>query len=223
MKYLVVGNWKCNPTTLKEAKKLFDSVKTRVKGVKGVNVVICPPFVYLSELSGLTLGAQNCFWEDKGVFTGEISVKMLKDLGCKYVIIGHSERRRYFKETCGVVNKKIRAVLSNDLIPVLCIDSISQVRRGLKGIDKKQIEKVIIAYEPIFAIGTGKACSVEKAEKMNLAIKKILGEKAVVLYGGSVNSENAKAFIEKAQFQGLLIGNASLDAKEFSQIVKRLN
>jgi len=223
MKHLVVANWKMNPNSLVGAKRLFNSVKTRVRGLKGVNVVICPPFVYLSELSGLTLGAQNCFWKDKGAFTGEMSAKMLKDLSCKYVIVGHSERRRYLKETCRMANEKIRAVLSNGLIPILCIDNIGQVRRGLKGFSKKEIKKVIVAYEPIFAIGTGKACSIEKAKKINLAIRKILGEKTVVLYGGSVNPENAKAFIEKAQFQGLLIGSASLDAKKFNQIVKSLN
>ncbi len=223
MKYLVVANWKMNPQTLVKAKKLFSIVKKGIGAVKGVEVVVCPPFVYLSKLSGLTLGAQNCFWEDEGAFTGEISPFMLKDIGCKYVIIGHSERRRYFKETCAMANKKLKAVLANNLKPILCIDSINQVKRGLKGISKKEIKKIVIAYEPIFAIGTGKACSISKAKKMNFSIRKILEEEAAILYGGSVNSKNAKDFIEKAQFQGLLIGGASLNPKEFVKIIKKVS
>ena len=223
MKYLVVANWKMNPQTLVKAKKLFSIVKKGIGAVKGVEVVVCPPFVYLSKLSGLTLGAQNCFWEDEGAFTGEISPFMLKDIGCKYVIIGHSERRRYFKETCAMVNKKLKAALTNNLKPILCVDSINQVKRGLKGISKKEIKKIVIAYEPIFAIGTGKACSISKAKKMNFSIRKILEEEAAILYGGSVNSKNAKDFIEKAQFQGLLIGGASLNPKEFVKIIKKVS
>jgi len=227
MKHLIVANWKCNPNNLVKAKKLFGVVKKGIGAVKGVEVVVCPPFVYLSKLFGLTLGAQNCFWKNlpdgRGAFTGEISPFMLKDIGCKYVIIGHSERRRYFKETCAMVNKKLKAALANNLKPILCIDSINQVKRGLKGISKKEIKKIVIAYEPIFAIGTGKACSIARAKKTSLAIKKILGENSIVLYGGSVNSKNAKDFIEKAQFQGLLIGGASLNPKEFVKIIKKVS
>jgi triosephosphate isomerase len=223
MKPLIVANWKMNPQTLVKTKKLFNVAKKEIGAVKGVEVVVCPPVVYLSKLSGLTLGAQNCFWKDKGAFTGEISPFMLKDIGCKYVIIGHSERRRYFKETCAMVNKKLKAALANNLKPILCIDSINQVKRGLKGISKKEIKKIVIAYEPIFAIGTGKACSIAKAKKMNFSIRKILGEEAAILYGGSVNSKNAKDFIEKAQFQGLLIGGASLNPKEFVKIIKKVS
>ncbi len=227
MKHLIVANWKCNPNNLVKAKKLFSVVKKGIGVVKEVEVVVCPPFVYLSKLFGLTLGAQNCFWKNlpagRGAFTGEISPFMLKDIGCKYVIIGHSERRRYFKETCAMVNKKLKAALANNLKPILCIDSINQVKRGLKGISKKEIKKIVIAYEPIFAIGTGKACSINKAKKMNFSIRKILGEQAAILYGGSVNSKNAKDFIKKAQFQGLLIGGASLNPKEFVKIIKKVS
>lgn len=223
MEPLIVANWKCNPDNLVKAKKLFNVVKKGIGAVKGVKVVVCPPFVYLSKLSVLTLGAQNCFWEDEGAFTGEISSFMLKNIGCKYVIIGHSERRRYFKETCVMVNKKLRAALANNLKPILCVDSINQVKRGLRGISKKEIKKIVIAYEPIFAIGTGKACSISKAKEMNFSIRKILGEKAVILYGGSVNPKNAKDFIEKAQFQGLLIGGASLNPKGFVKIIKKVS
>ncbi len=220
---LIVANWKCNPNSLAEAKKLFNLIEKGIKNIKNVEVVICPPFIYLFQLSGLTLGAQNCFWENKGAFTGEISPLMLKNIGCKYVIIGHSERRRYFKETCIMVNKKLKAVLANNLKPILCIDNINQVKRALKGISKKEVKKIVIAYEPIFAIGTGKVCSISKAKKMNFSIKKILGETAAILYGGSVNSKNAKDFIEKAEFQGLLIGKASLNPKEFVKIIKKVS
>ncbi len=221
-----------NPQTLAEAKRLFNSVKKGIKNIKNIEVVICPPFVYLSILGasasakgygGLAIGSQNCFWEKEGAFTGEISAFMLKDIGCKYVIIGHSERRRYFKETCAIVNKKLKAALTNNLKPILCIDSINQVKRGLKGISKKEIKKIIIAYEPIFAIGTGKACSISKAKKMNFSIRKILGKSSIILYGGSVNPKNAKDFIMKAGFQGLLIGGASLNHKEFIEIIKKVS
>ncbi len=232
MKPLIIANWKMNPQTLTNAKKLFNVVKKGVKNIKNVEVIICPPFIYLPTLrasafakgyGGLALGSQNCFWEDEGAFTGEISSFMLKNIGCKYVIVGHSERRRYFKETCVMVNKKLRAALANNLKPILCVDSINQVKRGLKGISKKEIKKIVIAYEPIFAIGTGKACSISKAKEMNFSIRKILGETATILYGGSVNPKNAKDFIEKAQFQGLLIGGASLNPKEFVKIIKKVS
>jgi len=225
-KSLITGNWKSNPASLKEAENLFNSIKKGIKNIKNTEVVICPPFVYISNFkseSFLKLGAQNVFWENGGAFTGEISSKMLKDLGCEYVILGHSERRKYLKETCSIVNKKIKIVLSNNLIPILCVDNIGQIRRGLKGVARKEIKKVIIAYEPTFAIGTGRACSLEKARKMNSSIRKIVGEKSIVFYGGSVNSKNARDYINKARFQGLLIGGSSLNAKEFVKIVQSVD
>lgn len=232
MKPLIVANWKCSPVTLREAKRLFDSIKKGVRDVKNVEVVICPPFVYLPILGassfarqrasygGLALGSQNCFWEEKGAFTGEVSPVMLKDLGCEYVIIGHSERRKYFSETDSMVNKKIKIALKNDLNPILCIDKISQIKKGIKGIPKGEVKKVIVAYEPLWAIGTGMACGFKEAKKFNFSIRKILGGKNSVLYGGSVNSQNAKAYIKEAGFQGLLVGGISLKAKEFVKVVK---
>ncbi len=242
MKPLIVANWKCNPTTLKGAKQLFDLVKKGVKNFKNAEVVICPPFPYLSMIgmasrSGVKLSGQDVFWEEKGAYTGEISPKMLKDLGCKYVIIGHSERRRYLKETDEMVNKKIKAVLKTGLRPILCIEKISQLRehqrsvkmnevhrlkKGIKGITKKDFKKIILAYEPVWAIGTGKACGIPEAKKVNLSIRKILKEN-VLLYGGSVNSQNAVDFIKKAKFQGLLVGGASLNAQEFIKLVKNVS
>jgi len=204
MKPLIVANWKMNPQTLKEAKLLFN----RVKKAGGI---ICPPFVYLSILKAN--GAQDVFWEDSGAYTGEISPLMLKNMGVKYVIIGHSERRKYQKETDEMINKKLKAALSVGLKPILCVDKVSQIPKNIKGL--------IIAYEPLFAIGTGKACSPQRAKKMRIAINRIAG-KAPVLYGGSVNSQNAKSYIKEAGFQGLLIGGASLKPREFVDIIKNV-
>ena len=241
MKSLIIANWKCNPTTLKEAKQLFDSMKNRVRNIKEVEVIICPPFIYLSELfdflgrgkkSQIKLGAQNIFWEEKGAFTGETSPSMLKDLGCRYVIIGHSERRRYFAETDEMINKKIKAALEIKLKPIFCFGETGkerktgktfrvlklQIKNGLKGISKDNLKKLILAYEPIWAIGTGKSCGILEARAVNLFIKKI--SNLPVLYGGSVNSKNAAGYIREAQFQGLLVGGASLNPKEFIEIIR---
>jgi len=226
MKKIIIANWKCNPIKKNQAEKLFTSVKRGVADIKEIELVICPPFVYLSNIvpvSNIKLGAQNCFWKDQGAFTGEVSAKMLKDLKCKYVIVGHSERRLHLKETSEMINKKIKAALANDLIPILCIDQIDQIKKELGGINGKEIKKIFIAYEPLFAIGTGNSCSIEQAQKMNQLIKNILGQDSIVLYGGSVNSKNAKDYIVKANFSGLLIGNASLDASEFIGIVKSIS
>ncbi len=227
MKYLVVANWKMNPPTLKGAELLFDAVKVGLKDIKNVEIVICPPFVYLPILGasasaksfgGLRLGSQDCFWEESGAFTGEISPLMLKNLGCQYVIIGHSERRKYQQERDSMIYKKIEAVFKIGLKPILCIDRISQVKKDLKG-----IENLILAYEPLFAIGTGKPCSTEKAKRMRMAIEKKLNKNIPILYGGSVNSENARDYIEGAGFQGLLVGGASLNAQEFIALVKNVS
>jgi len=239
MKTLIVANWKMNPSTLEGAKLLFEAVKKEVKNIKKVEIVICPPFTFLSNIqypiSNIKLGAQDCFWEEKGAFTGEISPLMLKDLGCQYVIIGHSERRKYQQEKDSMIYKKIEAALKRGLKPILCIDKISQIpipsflrkrggRRGRSPLrPKKDLGGVIIAYEPLFAIGTGKPCSIEKAKKMRLLILRNLNKNLPVLYGGSVNSQNARDYIEKAKFQGLLVGGTSLNAQEFIKLVKNVS
>ena len=227
MKVFIIGNWKMNPGALKKAKSLFDSIKRGLRNVKKkkkVEVVLCPPFVYLqgfkSKALPFKLGGQNCFWEEKGAFTGEISPLMLKDLGCKYVIIGHSERRKYFQETDTMINKKLSMVLKAGLIPILCIDKISQIKKGMKGLLGKEIKKIIVAYEPIWAIGTGKACGYKEGKEFNILMKKVLGRNHPTLYGGSVNSKNALGYITESGFHGLLIGGASLNAKEFLKIAK---
>ena len=247
MKPLIVANWKCNPTTLQEAKRLFNSVKEEMRNLKNSEVVICPPFVYLSNIqylkSNIKLGAQDCFWEGKGAFTGEISPLMLKNLGCEYVIVGHSERRK-LGETDEMINKKIKAALKVKLKPILCIGETleekntgltrvklnSQIKKGLQKISKKEIQDIIIAYEPLWAIGTGNPCEPKEAKKVYLFLRKILApyqacfgaglKKIPILYGGSVNSENATSYIHEANFQGLLVGGASLKAEEFIKMVR---
>jgi len=255
MKSLVVANWKMNPKTQKEARKLFDLIKKGTKNIKNADIVICPPFVYLSSLvasafardsGGLAFGSQNCFWQDSGPFTGEISPKMLKDLGCKYVIIGHSERRINLGETDEMINKKLKAVLKAGIFPILCIGETgkqrklgqtkqvlsSQLKNAFKG-NKGSNFKLSIAYEPVWSISTmskGDVCRPEDARKELIFIKgllnKILGQKVSqsirILYGGSVDSKNAKSYLEKTGFQGLLIGGVSLKPKEFVKTVKSL-
>jgi triosephosphate isomerase len=234
-KSLIIANWKCNPLTAKDAETLFDSVKKGIKNTKNVEVIICPPFVYLGSLSGLTMGAQDCFWEEKGPFTGEVSATMLKELGCKYIIVGHSERRKYFNETDETVNKKVKAVLNEKLTPILCVGETEEERK--RGEAEKRVKSQItaalkdcsgdfvLAYEPVWAIGTGNSCGIEDARQMSLFIRKVFSETGIssaikILYGGSVNSANAAGYIKEAGFQGLLVGGASLVAEEFIRLVK---
>ena len=249
MKPLIVANWKMNPQTLKQAKGLFDLIKKGVKDIKAAEVVICPPFVYLSVLnnSSLKIGSQDCFWEEKGPYTGEISPAMLKDLGCQYVIVGHSERRKYYKETDEMTNKKLKSVLESGLIPILCIGETEEEREkgkieeilkkqlsgALKNLSDSQIKGLIIAYEPVWAISKGdpyksKYCDAEEAQKIKLVIRKFISElynssfsKTIrIIFGGSANSENAAVYIRNAGFEGLLVGGASLKAEEFIKLVK---
>lgn len=243
MKPLIVANWKCNPQKETEAKKLFNSVINSIKSIKSAEVIICPPFIYLSALKQKSrLGAQNCFWEEKGAYTGEVSASMIKNLSLNYVILGHSERRRIFNETDEVVNKKIRLALKEKLIPIFCIGETQEERdkdetesvlkrqiiSGLEDISAPKFINGIIAYEPVWAIGTGNPCDIDESQKMRLLIMKIVSglyspsfsKKIPILYGGSVNSANARGYIKEAGFNGLLVGGASLDKREFVKIVK---
>lgn len=245
MKPLIVANWKCNPTTQKQARTLFGALNRGLKGAKA-EVVICPPFVYLQSfklrVSSFKLGAQNCFWENKGAFTGEVSPLMLKDLGVRYVIVGHSERRQTLRESDTIVNKKILAVLKDGLTPILCIGEAAeerwqgktfdvlekQLEGTLKKVPKAEINKVVIVYEPIWAISPGRPCSSDDALTAGLCIRKIIsqmagkapGKSIRILYGGSVNSQNAASYLTSEWLQGLLVGATSLDAKEFLKTVK---
>ncbi len=242
MKTLIIGNWKMNPQAPAKAKLLFDSIKRGIKDVKNVEIVICPPFVYLTNLqqttNNLQLGAQDCYWEEEGAFTGEVSPLMLKNLGVKYVIIGHSERRRHLNETDEIINKKLKAALKQKLKPILCIGEIEKERKAGKTLDvlkrqlkydlksvfnfKSNILNLTIAYEPVWAIGTGKACGISEAKEINLFIRKTVGNSPRIIYGGSVNSQNARSFILEAKFQGLLPGSASLNPQEFIGIIKNV-
>lgn len=231
MKKLIVANWKMNPSTLEKAKELFNGIEEGVED-KQHEVIICPPFLYLPELSkgSIKLGAQNCFWEESGSFTGEVSPKMIKEF-CNYVILGHSERRAIFNESNEMINKKIKKALGFNLKVILCIGENkkerekgktkevlkNQIKKSLKGVAK---EEIIVAYEPIWAIGTGNPCSPEEAKKVRLFLEEALKNfKSLILYGGSVNSKNVSSFI-KAGYQGVLVGGASLKPKEFVKIVK---
>lgn len=226
-----------NPLTQKEAKALFDAVKKGVKRTKA-KVIICPPYVHLSLLKGLTLGAQNVSYKESGAFTSQISALMLKDLGVEYCIVGHSESRQYLKETDEVVSFKIKECLNNGLKAILCVGENegerktevleSEIMRALEGISEENLKDIIIAYEPIFAIGTGKNCSIEETKQSVLIIKstisKLYNQKSAdeinILYGGSVNSQNAGDYLNEANVDGLLVGGASLKAEEFVKIVK---
>ena len=234
MKKLIIANWKMNPTSKKEALRMF----TSLKGLN--NVIICPPFPYLSLAKGIKLGAQDCFYEEKGSFTAQVSPLMLKDLQVKYVLIGHSERR-ILGETDEVINKKIKAVLKVGLTPVLCVGETKdqrdknqafnvlekQVEQGLKGIPKTKINKIIIAYEPVWAIGTGETATPEQAQEMHKFIRSLLSdhfgkdvaEKIRILYGGSMKPDNAEELLSQPDVDGGLIGGASLKADSFSEIL----
>lgn len=254
LKPLVVANWKCNPVTLKEAKRLFNSVKRGIKNVKNTEIVICPPFIYLADLrasafakgfGGLAFGSQDCFWEERGAYTGEVSPKMLKDLGVEYVIIGHSERRRYLKETDEMINRKIKAAIIAGLKPILCIGSRERGNRGssemkiqlqkaLAGVKKTELKNVIITYEPVWAISTTKRSVIATPENtkegkifirenLNKLFGKSLSQRVRVIYGGSVDSNNIEGFIKVAKMDGVLIGAASLKPDDFTAAVKKID
>ncbi len=212
MKPLIIANWKCNPDSLAKAKKLFQSIP------KKKEVIICPPSIYFPFGKKVNLGSQNCFLKE-GAFTGEISPKMLKKLKINYVILGHSERRQIFGETDELIKEKVKACLKEGLKVVLCIgekkgqNTISVLKKQLNSFEKGVFA---IAYEPVWAIGTGKACSPEKAEKALEFIKQ--KTKTKVLYGGSVDSSNFKDYL-KAGFDGVLVGGASLKIKEFKKMI----
>ena len=245
-KKIIIGNWKMNPLTLKEAEKLFSSISQFISGIKKTEVVICPPFVYLDQLkkirtSKIKLGAQDAFYGDVGAFTGEISPEMLYNIGARYVILGHSEVRA-LGETNALVNKKIKASLGSGLIPIVCVGESerdeshnyfnlvkTQLEECLAGVSKNSIPKIIIAYEPIWAISSTSnrrdATSADSRE-MAIFIRKIISDKfgsearkVRVIYGGSANEKDAGDFLQNGGVDGLLPGRASLDEKKFAQII----
>jgi len=249
MRPLIIANWKANPSNLAEAKNLLLRVKRGLDKKRKADIVICPPFVFLSELSKIIgkrmkLGSQDVFWRE-GAFTGQVSARMLKDVGCKYFIVGHSEKR-IMGETNKTVNKKITACLAQKVVPIFCIGETeeqketgktfqvlkTQIREGLENISKNQVEKIIIAYEPIWAISTTsshKNCNFEDALSIQILIRKIISEiynrqvskKIKVIFGGNVRSSNILGYIQEARMEGALVGGASLDAREFIAILKK--
>ncbi len=241
----IAGNWKMYTTTT-EAEKLVLEMLDKLDGIKGVEKVVCPPFVSLVALnmmlqnSSIKLGAQNMYFETEGAYTGEISPIMLCEL-CEFVILGHSERRWYFGETDEIVNKKVKAALANKLQPILCVgerlaeneageteDVINkQVTGALRGIEP--VSNLVVAYEPVWAIGTGKAASGEQAAATIRFIRDVLAklwnesvaQNVRILYGGSVNSKNISEFISRPEIDGALVGGASLKSEEFVSIVEQ--
>ncbi len=248
-KKIIAGNWKMHKTN-PEAIRLAEQLRKKLEKnpPQKSKVIICPPFTALSvvseviKYSSLELGAQNIFWEEEGAYTGEISAKMIKSAGARWVIIGHSERRKYFKEDENTINKKIRLALQNKLKVIFCVGETleereqnltkdivgNQVEWGLKGITPAELKNIVIAYEPVWAIGTGKNATPEQAEEVHAFIRDILdaliednvGETVTILYGGSVKPENAEGLLAQPDIDGALVGGACLKADSFYKIIQ---
>jgi triosephosphate isomerase (TIM) len=246
-RFLIAGNWKMN-TTLAEASILASEIKN-IFALKPptVDVLLCPPFINLVEVVNevkdtfLRVGAQNCHNEDKGAYTGEISATMIKAVGCTDVILGHSERRKYFAESNSFINKKINAALKNDLRVILCIGETLEERQSgatfnilgaqlfecLNGLSDSQFSGIVVAYEPVWAIGTGIAATLEQIDEAHVFIRNELKEinplhgcETLILYGGSVDDTNAEDILNIKEVAGALIGGASLKAEKFSKIIE---
>jgi len=243
---MIAGNWKMN-TTASEAEALVSGLCGLVADVTAVDIVVAPPFVYLQLVGGLISGtpvalcAQDMFWEKSGAWTGEVSAGMLKDIGCSYVIIGHSERRQFFSETDENVNKKVVSALNEGLRPIVCVGETlaqrkegitldlvgAQVRATLDNIAQERAGDITIAYEPLWAIGTGVTASPEEAEEVHSAIRQVLAgvfgadkaDSMRILYGGSVKSANVDELMARPNIDGALVGGASLNAESFARIV----
>ncbi|MCE5212149.1 MAG: triose-phosphate isomerase [Deltaproteobacteria bacterium] len=247
-KWIVAGNWKMH-NTIAESIALAKAIKEGSAGIQSGAIVLAPPFTALFSVgetikgSNLSLAAQNMHYEDKGAFTGEIAPSMLKDTGCAYVILGHSERRKYFHERDNDVNLKVKKALTSGLIPIMCVGETDeerekgvtqdvvgrQVQQGLNGVEK--IENVVIAYEPVWAIGTGKVATSAQAQEVHAFIRGLLkntfgGKKAddiCILYGGSVTKDNVGDLIAMNDIDGALVGGASLKADGFLGIIKEIS
>ena len=242
---VIAGNWKMNKSP-KDVEEFMEKFPGLVSDTEN-EVILCVPFVDLCKANKLTretnikIGAQNMYFKDSGAYTGEVSPKMLEDMGIEYVIIGHSERRQYFNETDETVNLKIKSALTHNLKPIVCVGETleqreagitkefvtGQVRNALKDITKDELKKIIIAYEPIWAIGTGKTASSNDANEVCKWIREELkalygnvADEIIIQYGGSVKSSNAKELFEMSDIDGGLVGGASLEPEEFSKIVK---
>lgn len=246
-KPIIAGNWKMNNTKA-EAETLLSELKPLIKDVKGVDVVVCVPFTDIERVkklvkgSKIRVGAQNVSWADKGAFTGEISAAMLLEAGAEYVVIGHSERRQYFGETDETVNKRTVQALKNGLKPIVCVGEtldereggmtekvlFAQIEGAFEGVSVEDAKKTVVAYEPVWAIGTGKTATSEQANETIKFIRKTLSRKygraaanrVRIQYGGSMNAKNAAELMAMSDIDGGLIGGASLKAEDFSVVVK---
>ncbi|RJQ14617.1 triose-phosphate isomerase [Candidatus Parcubacteria bacterium] len=246
---IVVANWKMNPVSLNEAKKLALGNNKIARLSRNTRLVICPPLTWLSDLSKivkkpLELGAQNSFWTNQGPFTGEVSPLMLKNIGCAWVIIGHSERRGYLQETDEMVNKKTFAALSAGLNVVLAVGEQSretskamvdaileqQLKLALKDLKQKLLSRLVVVYEPVWAIGTGLSAKPDDALQASLVIRKVIAKqygvsaanKMRILYGGSVDKKNVSNFINQRGIEGILVGGASLNLGGFSELIRQI-
>ena len=246
-KPIIAGNWKMHNTGA-QGVALVKELAALTVDAKNVDIVVCPTFTTLVTVANalkdtnIHLGAQNMHWEKKGAFTGEITAEMLNDVCCEYVLVGHSERRQYFAETDATVNKKVKAALAANLVPILCVgESLEereagttetlvgqQVRLGLEGLTAEQVATVVIAYEPIWAIGTGRTATSDQANDVCAFIRRTVAEvfgqatadKTRIQYGGSVKADNIAELMGKSDIDGALVGGAALDAVGFSKIVK---
>ena len=247
---IIAGNWKMYKTT-PQALELANGLKGELSGISNIDIVLCPAFTVLSHVSqainssNLKLGAQDMYWQDEGAFTGEVSPVMLKDLGCEFVIIGHSERRQFFAESNKSVNKKIKAALKHGLTPIVCVgENLSErqadktfdvirnhITEGLAELTTEDVLKITIAYEPVWAIGTGKTATPTQAQEAQAYIRKLLSRnfdsttalRVRIQYGGSIKPDNIKELMMQPDIDGGLIGGASLKIDSFSQIIKNIN
>ena len=242
----IAGNWKMN-TNAAGAAELARGLAAELRGETAIDLAVCPPFVYLAKVaealrgSNLALGAQDCFYEDNGAFTGEVSTAMLADVGCTCVILGHSERRHVIGETDELINRKVLKALSAGLKPIFCVGELleerdagatlevvsRQVKRGLEGVQANQMRDVTIAYEPVWAIGTGRNATPQQAQEVHADIRRLLGElydpklaqTVRIQYGGSVKPSNARELLACPDIDGALVGGASLKVADFAGIV----
>jgi len=244
---VVAGNWKLNKNQA-ESRALAREVAEAVKGLRGVEVVVSPVGLYLSAVvetlrgTEVAVSAQNMHWAESGAYTGEVSPTMLQDVGCTHVILGHSERREYFGEDDNLINQKVRSALSHDLTPIFCFGETleereagktkarvdHQIRAGLEGVSSDDLTRVILAYEPVWAIGTGRTATPEQAQEVHQHIRTLLSEmfgtdiaaKIRILYGGSVKADNAAELISQPDIDGALVGGASLKTADFAAIAR---
>ncbi len=245
-KKVIAGNWKMN-MDLHQSQKLVSEILNGLGKDSRAEVIVCPPFTSLSEVSSLSkgtqlkLGAQNMYYEESGAYTAEISADMLKSVGCEYVILGHSERRVIFNESDELINKKIKTALVKELKPIFCIGELleqrergetmnvisSQIEKGLEGITSDQMKKIIIAYEPVWAIGTGKTATPQQANEVHLFIRELVAKKfsssvaenLIIQYGGSVKPDNSAELLSQKDIDGALVGGACLKADSFLSII----